>query len=46
MAIKVTANTNTDEMKDILADKSKLKNDKNNIQQQMENQHSYKIEKN
>ena len=43
LAIQVT---NTDEMKDILADKTKLENDKNKIQDQMENQHSYKIEQN
>ena len=41
--MQVTANTITDEMKDILSDKAKLQNDKNNIQYQIENQHSYKI---
>ena len=46
MAIQVTANTNTEEMQDILAHKAILENNKNNIQHLMENHNSHKIEQN
>ena len=46
MKIQITAETNTKEMEDILADKATLENNKTRIQLLMENQHSNKIEQN
>ena len=46
MKIQITAETNTKEMEEILADKATLENNKNRIQLLMENQHSNKIEQN
>ena len=37
MKIQITADTNTDEMQEILADKATLENNKNSIQYLMEN---------
>ena len=42
----ITANTNTQEMQDIINYKAKLENGKNNIQYKLENQHGLKIEQN